>query len=74
MKTKKIIVLSAIVLTSLLFASPAYAAAADVTKIQTFIKGIIQILVTLAGLIAAGFFVWGGVGSICGSCCFFCNN
>lgn len=58
---KKIITLSSVAITALVFASPAYAAAADVTSIQTFIKSIIQIMVTLAGLIAAGFFVWGGV-------------
>jgi TRAP-type C4-dicarboxylate transport system permease small subunit len=51
----------------LLLASPVYAASADVTKIETFIKSIIQVLVTLAGLISAGFFVWGGVGYITSS-------
>lgn len=40
--------------TAMVLASPVYAAAADVTSIQTFIKSIIQVLVTLAGLIAAG--------------------
>lgn len=45
-----------------MFASPVYAQSADVTKIQTFIKSIIQILVTIAGLVSAGFFVWGGFG------------
>jgi len=43
------------------------AQSAEVAKIETFIKSIIQILVTLAGLIAAGFFVWGGVGYITSS-------
>jgi len=64
---KKIITLSSVAITALMFASPVYAAAADVTSIQTFIKSIIQILVTLAGLTAAGFFVWGGVGYITSS-------
>jgi len=50
-----------------MFASPVYAAAADVTSVQTFIKSVIQILVTIAGLIAAGFFVWGGIGYITSS-------
>ena len=59
---KKIIVTSSLAITALIFASPVLAASADVTKIETFIKSIIQILVTLAGLISAGFFVWGGVG------------
>jgi len=48
-------------------ASPALADSGDVTKIQTFIQSVIQVLVTLAGLIAAGFFVWGGVGYITSS-------
>lgn len=48
-------------------ASPAYAATADVTQIQTFIQSIIQILVTLAGLVSAGFLVWGGFGYITSS-------
>ena len=59
--------LSTLSLTALVFASPVYAAAADVTSIQTFIKSIIQVLVTLAGLIAAGFFVYGGIGYITSS-------
>lgn len=58
---KKSIILNAFILTSLFIASPAFAAeAADVTKIQTFIESIIKILSTLAGLVATGFFVWGG--------------
>ena len=51
----------------LTFASPVFAVSADVTKIETFIKSVIQVLVVLAGLIAAGFFVWGGVGYITSS-------
>ena len=53
-------------LASVLF-SPVYAASGDVSKIETFIKSVIQIMVTLAGLFAAGFFVWGGVGYITSS-------
>jgi predicted small integral membrane protein len=64
---KKIITLSSVAITALMFASPVYAAAADVTSIQTFIKSVIQILVTIAGLVAAGFFVWGGIGYITSS-------
>lgn len=59
---KNLIVISSLVITALVMVSPVYAASADVTKIETFIKSIIQVLVTLAGLISAGFFVWGGVG------------
>ena len=64
---KKLIVLSSLAVTALMFASPVYAQSADVTKIQTFIKSIIQILVTIAGLVSAGFFVWGGFGYITSS-------
>lgn len=64
---KKLITLSSVALTTLIFASPVYAASADVTSIQTFIKSIIQILVTIAGLVSMGFFVWGGFGYITSS-------
>jgi len=47
--------------------SPVFAQSADVSKIQTFIQSIIQVLVTIGGLLAAGFFVWGGVGYITSS-------
>lgn len=64
---KKIIVIQAIFLTLLIVASPVYAQSADVSKIQTFIQSIIQVLVTLSGLVAAGFLVWGGFGYITSS-------
>lgn len=48
-------------------ASPVFAASTDVTKIETFIKSVIQVLVVLAGLISAGFFVYGGIGYITSS-------
>ena len=64
---KKYIVILTLTAIALSFASPIYAASADVTKIETFIKSIIQVLVTIAGLVAAGFFVWGGVGYITSS-------
>lgn len=51
----------------LLLASPAFAQSADVSKIQSFIQSVIQVLVTLSGLVAAGFFVWGGFGYITSS-------
>ena len=47
--------------------APAFAADADVAKVENFIRNIIQVLVTLAGLIAAGFFVMGGIGYITSS-------
>lgn len=57
---KKLIVTQAIFLTFFLVASPVLAQSDDVAKIQTFIQSVIQVLVTLSGLVAAGFFVWGG--------------
>ncbi len=57
---KKLIVLQSLIITSLIVASPAFAQTADVSRVETFIKSIIQILVTLAGVTATGFFVWGG--------------
>jgi len=46
---------------------PAYVQSVDVGKIQTFIQSVIQVLVTLSGLVAVGFIVWGGVGYITSS-------
>jgi multisubunit Na+/H+ antiporter MnhC subunit len=64
---KKTLVFSTTLITFLLLATPAMAASADVTKIETFIKSVIQVLVTIAGLISAGFLVWGGIGYITSS-------
>ena len=64
---KKTIVFSSVLLSFLLLAMPVLAASADVSKIQTFIQSVIQVLVTLAGLVSAGFFVWGGIGYITSS-------
>jgi hypothetical protein len=53
---------------SFIWISPVLAAeSADVTKVENFIRNIIQVLVTLAGLVAAGFFVLGGIGYITSS-------
>jgi TRAP-type C4-dicarboxylate transport system permease small subunit len=64
---KKTSVLLASLVTFLVIASPVYAQSAEVDKIESFIQNVIQILVTLAGFIAAGFFVWGGIGYITSS-------
>lgn len=64
---KKYISLQILVFAFLLVATPVFAQSGDVGKIQTFIQSIIQVLVTLSGLVAAGFFVWGGVGYITSS-------
>lgn len=67
---KKIIVVQTILfslITVLTVVSPIYAVAGDVVKVQSFIQSVIQTLTTIAGLIAAGFFVWGGIGYITSS-------
>ena len=37
--------------------SPALAESPDLSRVQNFAQNVIQVLVTLAGLLAAGFFV-----------------
>lgn len=61
-KIKKVIFLQSLIFTSLIVASPVLAqgASGDVGRIENFIKNVIQIFVTLAGLTATGFFVFGG--------------
>lgn len=61
---KKAILLNSLFITALVVPSVAFAQTADVAKIESFLKNIIQILVTLSGLVAAGFFVMGGLGYI----------
>lgn len=42
--------------------TPALAAdAPDVSKVENFAQNVIQVLVIMAGLLAAIFFVWGGI-------------
>ena len=48
-------------------AHPAFAADANVTHVETFIRSIIQVIASLAGLVATGFFVAGGFGYITSS-------
>lgn len=48
-------------------ATPALAESADLSKVQNFAQNVIQVLVTIAGLLAAGFFVMGGIGYITSS-------
>lgn len=43
-----------------LFAPPVFAATADITQVQDFIRNVIKLIAGLAGLIATGFFVVGG--------------
>ena len=64
---KVLLTLQSFVLTALIFASQVQAQSDDVSKVQNFMTNIIEILVTLAGILAAIFFVWGGVGYITSS-------
>ncbi len=57
---KKAILINSLLLTALLTASPVFAQSADVSKVQSFIQNIIQVMVTLSGLVSVMFFVWGG--------------
>jgi lysylphosphatidylglycerol synthetase-like protein (DUF2156 family) len=64
---KKLIAFLTVGITLFLTASPVFAASADVSKIQTFIQSVVQVLVTIAGVVSVGFFVWGGFGYITSS-------
>ncbi len=62
---KKAIFLQSLILTSLLVPTVAFAqTTGGVSQIQTFIQSVIQVLITLAGFVSVGFFVWGGFGYI----------
>jgi hypothetical protein len=50
-----------------LLVSPSLADSPDLSKVENFAQNIIQVLVTLAGLLAAGFFVMGGINYITSS-------
>jgi len=47
--------------------TPVLADSPDLAKVENFAQNIIQVLVTLAGLLAAGFFVMGGISYITSS-------
>ena len=64
---KKIFVFLGTFVLYLLFSMPVLAVDGDVSKVQSFIQSVIQVLVTIAGLVSAGFFVWGGIGYITSS-------
>lgn len=51
----------------LMSAAPALADSGDLSKVQNFAQNVIQVLVTIAGLLAAAFFVIGGIGYITSS-------
>lgn len=50
-----------------LLTQPAFAATGDISSVESFIKSLIKLISGLAGLIATGFIVVGGVGYIMSS-------
>jgi hypothetical protein len=59
-KSLKIVALVVALGLPLLVAHPAFASDGNVTQVETFIRNIITLAAGLAGLVAAGFFVFGG--------------
>lgn len=60
---KKLAIFSSVALSMLVMATPVFAQTATtggVSQIETFIKSVIQVFITLAGIVAVGFFVFGG--------------
>lgn len=51
----------------IIFAHPALAADGDVAQVENFMKSVIKLISGLAGLVASGFFVVGGLGYISSS-------
>lgn len=66
-KIARYFVISLALLAPLVLSHPAFAADANVAKVETFIRSIIQVVAGLAGLVATGFFVVGGFGYITSS-------
>ncbi len=64
---RKRFLIHTLLLLFLLIASPVYAQSGDVDKVQNFALSIIRVLVTMSGIVATGFFVWGGFGYITSS-------
>lgn len=51
----------------LVLAHPVFASDGNITQVETFIRSIIKVVAGLAGLVATGFFVVGGLGYITSS-------
>ncbi len=67
LKDIKIVILVVALGAPLVLAHPAFAADAGVAQVETFIKSVIKVISGLAGLVATGFFVVGGLGYITSS-------
>lgn len=57
---KKVIFLQSLFITALVCASPVFAQSADISKVENFLKNIINTASLLGGTVAAGFLVFGG--------------
>lgn len=66
-KNIKIVMLVVALGLPLVLSHPALAADGNVAQVENFIKSVIKVVAGLAGLIAAGFFVVGGLGYITSS-------
>ena len=68
---KKTIISLSFFLSLLFIATPTFAQTATTTggvsQIESFIQSVVQVLITLAGAVSVGFFVWGGYGYITSS-------
>lgn len=62
-----IIAITILVGAPLVIVHPAFAADTNVTHVEDFIRSVIQVVASLAGLVATGFFVVGGFGYITSS-------
>lgn len=66
---RKFITIASLTIATLFLVNPTFAQTAttptgSVTQIVSFIQSIVQVLITIAGTVAVGFFVWGGFGYI----------
>lgn len=57
----KIVALIVAIGIPIVLAPPAFAATGDVAQVESFIRNVIKLIAGLAGLIATGFFVVGGL-------------
>ena len=67
LKTPLILTLVVAIGAPILISHSAFAADANVTQVENFIRSVIKVIASLAGLVATGFFVAGGFGYITSS-------
>lgn len=68
-KIKSLLIVAAVITTGLpiILTHPALAADGSIGQVESFIRSLIKVIAGLAGLIATGFFVIGGLGYITSS-------